>query len=866
MTFGSTAQSNEFEPGQILGGRYRILSALGRGGMGVVYKVEQIYLGLELALKTIDRSSLTDISVRRFQAEAKAVFSLNHPNIISVHDFGLLEDQTPFLAMEFVQGESLATRLKRGPLQTSEAIPMFIQMCMGLAHAHEHSVVHRDIKPGNIMLLDQLSPGTEGSIKILDFGIAKSGDQEDGGVQSVTRTGEIFGSPLYMSPEQCTGSRVDHRTDIYALGCVMFESLTGTTPFVGESALSTMMMHQNERVPSLKEASLGNEFPKELEQIIQSMLAKNPADRYQSLNETASDLASMGRGEALQHVRSSSNLKSQSEAQSKAKSETTKISLRRETLIGILVGTFLLSATLGAGSTTIILASQKRLSTAIAATELSPLPPLADQSIFANGIRNNALSFDSQWSATNSSLLPFQHYDKIQKLDLTECPVTDEGLAVLQNSRLLELGLDGCSIGSVENISKFGYLRFLNLSNTFIDDSALPELAKLKMLETLSIRNCKKLTPKGLMGLSGSTSLLNVVVEENQFPKDAILRLREKLPQCMFEGSGISSKDSEFTSKAKGDHLYEMSKKAIEVLEPVNPNLSAIAPLYAAISNYHQERQEYEQAEKWLAKARTILENNGNKYLLAPILAQSGVLAVRQNKLAECDKFFDESARLSLETMRHDNPKLMERLEVVTAQPLNSPYLDNSIKYLKIAIALIKEYADRSPGLKQYLPRFLERVGLELLVQQKNDEALPYLKVNYQLRKLEATQDPKRYALALVILGKADTDTAEKKRIWNEALDLMDKLNYPSDFNLKECYCDCCAGLMEIFESEKNHAEAIRYARRGLMVAEKIQGDTHDRKTHFKKLTIRQLYRAGREAEARKEAEKYGFTWSADLQ
>ncbi|MFN8555390.1 MAG: protein kinase [Candidatus Obscuribacterales bacterium] len=868
MTIGSTTQSNEFEPGEVLGGRYRVVSALGRGGMGIVYKVEQIYLGLELALKTIDRSSLTDVSVRRFQAEAKAVFSLNHPNIISVHDFGLLDDQTPFLAMEFIQGESLAARLKRGALPISEVLPMFIQVCKGLAHAHEHSVVHRDIKPGNIMLLDQLSIGTEGSIKILDFGIAKLGDQEDGGVQSVTRTGEIFGSPLYMSPEQCAGSKVDHRSDIYSLGCVMFESLTGTTPFVGESALSTMMFHQSERVPSLKEASLGNDFPPALEQIVQTMLAKNPEDRYQSLNEAASDLAALERGENLQHVRSASNQSSSaSGAKAKTKSDTKTISIRRETLIGTIVGTVLLSATSGVGSTTILLASQKPAAITAVPSEISPLPPQSDPSeMFAPDIRKNKVSFKSGWDTTNENLLPFKNYDKIQKLELKQCPVNDDGLAVLQNARLLELTVSCCSISSVKNISKLSYLQTLDLSDTAIDDSALPELAKLKMLKSLSIRNCKKVTEKGLMGLSTSTSLLNVVLTEKHFSTDAILRLREKMPQCSFEGYGLPSKCMEVTSRIKPEQIYAVYKKAIELAQQVNPNLSVIGQLEAGISQYFENRHDYAQAEEWLKKARLVLENNGNKYFLSQILAQSGLLAIHQNKLEECDKFFDESARLSLETMMHDSPDLMGRLEAVTAQPFNSPYLENSLKYSKIAITLIKEDAGRTPALQTYLPRFCERAGHELIVLKKDDEALPYLLENYKIRKMESAQNPKRYALSLVLLGKAEPTNVEKKRIWNEALDLMDSLNHPSDLNLKECYCDCSVALMGIFESEKNHTEAVNYARRGLTVAEKILDDTYDRKTYLKKLVIRQLYRAGRETEARKEAAKYGFSWSADLQ
>jgi serine/threonine-protein kinase len=187
---------------------------LGKGGMGLVYKVEQIFLGQELALKTIDKGELTDISLRRFQTEARAVFSVNHPNIVALHDFGLLDETTPFMVMELATGRTLAEILQDRSLTLDEALSLFIQVCFGLAHAHENGVIHRDIKPSNIMLMDGMPWGTEGSVKILDFGIAKLVHHEEGEIQALTRTGEIFGSPLYMSPEQCLGGKVDHRSDI----------------------------------------------------------------------------------------------------------------------------------------------------------------------------------------------------------------------------------------------------------------------------------------------------------------------------------------------------------------------------------------------------------------------------------------------------------------------------------------------------------------------------------------------------------------------------------------------------------------------------------------------------------------------------
>lgn len=286
----------DFRPGDVLDGRYRVESILGSGGMGVVYRVTQMFVDKEFALKTLIKDQISEVKLRRFQQEARAVFALDHPNIVAVKDFGIIED-TPFLVMELIEGETLSARLKRaGRLSLEEAIPIFVQTCFGLGYAHDQGIVHRDIKPSNIMVIDGVETGTEGSIKILDFGIAKFSQHDGGEIQSLTKTGEVFGSPYYMSPEQCVGERVDHRADVYSLGCVLFEALTGTPPCVGESALSTMMQHQIGKVPTLKEASMGLEFPPELEKIVAKMLNKSPDKRYQKLGLVAHHLAALRKG------------------------------------------------------------------------------------------------------------------------------------------------------------------------------------------------------------------------------------------------------------------------------------------------------------------------------------------------------------------------------------------------------------------------------------------------------------------------------------------------------------------------------------------------------------------------------------------
>jgi serine/threonine protein kinase len=282
---------------QVVGGRYEIISSLGEGGMGHVYKVNQIFLNKEFAFKTININRVSEVAIRRFQQEARTAFALDHPSIVAVNDFGVLDDQSPFLVMELVIGETLGDRLKKlGCLSLEQAIPIFVQVCFGLAYAHERGIVHRDIKPSNIMLLNGLPPGTDGSVKIVDFGIAKFVQHDEGVVQALTRTGEIFGSPLYMSPEQCTGGPVDRRSDIYSLGCVFFEVLSGAPPCLGDTALATMMKHQSEKPSSLKQASLGADFSQAIEDMVAKMLEKSPENRYQNLGIIVHELGAMQRG------------------------------------------------------------------------------------------------------------------------------------------------------------------------------------------------------------------------------------------------------------------------------------------------------------------------------------------------------------------------------------------------------------------------------------------------------------------------------------------------------------------------------------------------------------------------------------------
>ena len=210
--------------GSIVSGHYEILARLGEGGMGSVFKAKDLVLNREVAIKFLLPNRLVNsVNVRRFQQEAQAAARLDHPGIVRVHDINTTEDGLPFLVMDLVSGKTLAERIAHeGQLPVDEVLDIFILVCDALAHAHKMGVLHRDIKPSNIMVATYF-PGNY-SVKVLDFGLAKIIATAAASEQDLTQTGQTFGTPYYMSPEQALGKTVDHRADIYSLGCTLYEA------------------------------------------------------------------------------------------------------------------------------------------------------------------------------------------------------------------------------------------------------------------------------------------------------------------------------------------------------------------------------------------------------------------------------------------------------------------------------------------------------------------------------------------------------------------------------------------------------------------------------------------------------------------
>lgn len=278
--------------GTLIAGKYRIVDEIGRGGMGIVYKAEDITLQRTVALKFLPAQWTSDPEAReRFVHEARAASALDHSNICNIHEIGEAEDDRMYIAMAFYEGKSLREKIKHGPLKREEALGIAIQAATGMANAHQKGIVHRDIKPANILVT------SDGIVKIVDFGLAKLAGQV-----KLTREGTTVGTVAYMSPEQAKGKTVDQRTDIWSLGVVLYEMLSGVLPFKGDyeqTLIHSILQQEPERLGRLRK-----DLPAGLENIVFKALSKKPADRYQSMDGLLEDLQSVAAG--LQPVRAAS--------------------------------------------------------------------------------------------------------------------------------------------------------------------------------------------------------------------------------------------------------------------------------------------------------------------------------------------------------------------------------------------------------------------------------------------------------------------------------------------------------------------------------------------------------------------------------
>jgi serine/threonine protein kinase len=312
---------------------YDVEGLLGEGGMALVYKVKDKLLQKDFAVKVLrtEFSSKPEV-VKRFEQEAIACGALTHPNLVAVYDHAKTKGGLPYLVMDYVDGKDLAKIIKDEIyLEPSRAVDIFVQCAEALEHAHSKGIVHRDLKPSNVIITKSDRGGD--FAKIVDFGIAKVAPKNESDLNTLTQTGEVFGSPLYMSPEQCLGNELDDRSDIYSFGCLMHESLSGKLPFSGQNPVKTIISHLNEQPRDLARRFPSLLIPAGLDRIVMRCLEKEPAERYQNMVQLRSDLELVRDGKEPVYAKPKAPLKKQGR-----KKWPTLLGAVTLGLIGMLVG------------------------------------------------------------------------------------------------------------------------------------------------------------------------------------------------------------------------------------------------------------------------------------------------------------------------------------------------------------------------------------------------------------------------------------------------------------------------------------------------------------------------------------------------
>lgn len=513
-------------PGDVIAGQFKVLAKLGSGGMSSVYRCLDLFVERTVAVKVLFAGQTTNPkAINRFRREARAIAKLDHPNIVRLHSFNF-DLSSPYIVMEHIDGITLAELIEtNGPLEVEQVFRLAEQLCSALLYAHQNGVIHRDLKPSNILIEHFDASGVQA--KVLDFGIAKMLDDTTPGA---TTTGELFGTPSYMSPEQALGKSVDSRTDQYSLGCLLFECLTGTPPFVGSGQLSVLMQHVQSEAPSLEESTFdGRVFPAQIQPVMDKMLAKFPADRYYSMAEIYENLID-DRPESEYVVESFSNLIVKAEngmriTQSNAVVDTEQSFIPFWT--GIAVGASLLLVVLAAiAAIYFALTAQSPDTTATVHVEDASTEHLLggiDVAKVLSGGLHHQIRQERQrkeltvedMNLTNQEMSALLGANSIETLNLAYCEhVGDSGLVNAWHLPLKSLNLkdtaitDQACLGIAEH---FPNLFFLSLQQTAVTDEGLRCLSALKHLDTIDLKVTD--ISKPCAHLSKIRSLQNLMVD-----------------------------------------------------------------------------------------------------------------------------------------------------------------------------------------------------------------------------------------------------------------------------------------------------------------------------------------------------------------
>jgi serine/threonine-protein kinase len=531
-----------FVAGTLLANQYEIVRRLGMGGMGAVYKCMDKMTGRLVAVKVLKPEHAANTKImQRFQREAQAIANLEHPNLVKLYSFHL-NDSLPLIVMEYVDGKPLDQILEQnGAMSIERSLKLAMQICDALSYVHMSGVIHRDLKPSNIIIKKSLTG--EDIAKVVDFGIAKIKDVQT----TTTSTGEIFGSPSYMSPEQAVGKEAGEAADQYALGCVLFECLTGLKPFISENVLAVMLQHIRDVPPTLKVGSLGKDFPPELEAIVKRMLEKDPEDRFSSIAAVRDALSGKKIEPAIHRLTNSNS----------------RIVVGNPFLFGTLVSatTLLVVALVGIGWN--YFQKSHPLSTQEAHLEQQAIK--AEQSLSQSPSHDEfgVDGFDSP-EALITYIKKEGHVNDFKILDVYRNSLSSEAIKILSNTPQINvLSLSYFKKMNLLKDLKTSSIQELNLSDTDIDDSSVRYLAKenLPNLQRLRLNGCLRLSSKGFGELRRLEKLTYLDVGEALLTDDGVKELSSipNLASLFLNNNKLTSNSYKYIAEMKNLEELEIS-------------------------------------------------------------------------------------------------------------------------------------------------------------------------------------------------------------------------------------------------------------------------------------------------------------------
>jgi len=737
--------------------KYEFLDTIGSGGMGVIYKARQLAMNKIVAIKMLHAEVPSDDAMRRFQIEGQTGSLLKHKYIIQIYDLGLTESGRPFMIMDYLQGKTLAQELAaHGTLAEERFVRLFLQVADALSHAHSKGVLHRDLKPSNLMLVQD--NGVE-EVRIMDFGIAKLLDGTEFGAQQLTKTGEALGSPLYMSPEQCRPGKIDRRADLYSLGCVMYESLTGAPPFIGSTSLETLMMHLERQPLGLSNASLGREIDQGLQDIVMRLLQKVPADRYQSADELETDLlkyqdATFG-GKRIRFVYEDQG----------DKSNKPKPRLRPKTIGALLALAVLVAAGIGLSlymrlSPKTDHASSARLADTIITVWDDPkLKEWIASRVRAQERDLELSKFVGQvFAATNEDLEPLRNATNAEKITLPKSArINDAGLQYIKDLRLKVLDITETSVQKLTPLKKMDSLLTLDASKTRLDSDGMRIIGGLRHLENLYITHTA-IQDSDLESLKNLHSLKNLNLTDcSHITESGVQRLHNYLPNAQItRESEPSAREVAGKAATEADQLFQNQKYAqaetkyarilANLSEQPIPNNKAMAVFLKKRADCCRVLKQYSRADQYYSQAKDLIRQADAPLVFARILDGQAISAEAQfannhdrNLLNKAIQAREKSISIYDEFHRYNLGQLDE-MRVLACDYSLINELDKAIRILQKSIDLYKKTKNGDSQPAGWSTNVLADI---LTRQSKWQEAETDYKATYAIYRLnEKAMDP----------------------------------------------------------------------------------------------------------------------------